>query len=261
MRIDFYPIKQMMPGEGLMALGATGPVGIGLAAAQTAVGLVQAISNDAKGDRARRRLRAFKTPEAIFKMLQAVENRAASGYDPGTLNYITGQVDRSFADTLNTAERLGGDPNDLSRILDQRIQSTFKIGAENQLRNMENFTRYLGALDTVAANDAAEQKSQQDLLKDEIQAASAGEQAGFQNIIGGANTALSTISSLNTANLYKDNSTTYTNPLTRDNTLAETVTLPRPGLNQNINSRRTPDVPGMSVEQILDLLNKIKIGQ
>lgn len=266
MRTNFYPIRQFQTGAegaGLMALGATGPVGLGLGAAQTALGIVQAISNNAKGNRLMRRRRAYQTPEEIFKILNAVENRATSGYDPGTLSYITGQVDRSFSDTLNAATQLGADPNDLSRLLDQKIQATFKIGAENQLRNMENFNKYLGALETVAANDAAEQKSQQDLIKDELQAASAGEQAGFQNILGGANTALSTISSLNTANLYKDNATTFTNPLTRNNTPASTVSVNYPSSYNlpGIGNRSAPDInTGLTTEQILDLLNKIKIG-
>ena len=211
MKINFYPIRQFDAASA--ALGAAGPVGLGLAAAQTALGLVQAISGGAKAKRLLKQRRAYQTPEEIFKILQASQSRAAGGYDPGTLSYITGQADRGFSSSLNAATQLGADPNQLSALLDQRIQSTFRIGAENQLRNMENFNKYISSLNLVAENDAAEQKSQQDLIKDQLQATSMQQQSGLQNIFGGANTALSTVSSMETANLYRDRTKAITTPL------------------------------------------------
>jgi hypothetical protein len=219
MKTNFYPLRYFQSGAagaagGLgaagtpagaagAAIGATGPVGIGLAAAQTALGIVQAISGGQKTKRLLARRRAYQTPEEIFKLLNAVESRADEGYDPATLSYITGQADRAFSSSVEAATRLGGDPNLLSQLLDQRIQATFRIGAENQLLNMKNFEKYINALELLSANKAAEQKSQQDLIKDQLQAASAQQQAGLQNIGFGANTALSTLSSMETQNLYR----------------------------------------------------------
>lgn len=179
------------------------PVGLGVAAAQGVLGLVQSLTADAKIKKLLAQRKAYQTPEEIFKILQASENRAASGYDAQTLNYLTGQTDRALGAATNAATLLGADPNDLSAIFDQKIQSIMKIGAENHLENMKNFSNYISALGLVADNRAAEQKSQQDLLKDQLQAASLNKAVGGQNIAGGINTALSTLSSAATMDLYK----------------------------------------------------------
>ena len=201
MRINFYPIRQFDAGAGMAALGAAGPVGLGLAAAQTVLGAVQAIDGGAKAKRFMKQRRAFKTPEEVFKILQATQS-IQGGFDSTTLGYLTSTADNATSATLNAAKLLGADPNALSNILDQRIQAGFRIGAENQLENMKNFGKLIGAYGLVADNKAAEQKSQQDIIKDQLQAASAEQQAGLQNIAGGANTALSTFSSAKTASLY-----------------------------------------------------------
>lgn len=206
MRTDFYPIRQFQGGAGA-ALGAAGPIGIGLAAAQTALGLVQSISGDAKMKKLLAQRRGFVTPDEIYDILNATASRASSGYDPGTLNYLTNQVDRGFSSSINAATLLGGDPNDLSAIFDQKIQASMKIGAENQLLNMKNFERFLQAESVLADNKAAEQKSREDILKDKIQAAAINKQAGLQNIGSGLNAGLSVASSYGTANLYKDMAT------------------------------------------------------
>lgn len=202
------------------ALGAAGPIGIGLAAAQTALGLVQSISGDAKMKKLLGRRRAYVTPDEIYDILNATASRAATGYDPQTLDYLTNQTEGAFSSSIDAATRLGGDPNDLSAIFDQKIQATMKIGAENQLLNMKNFERFLQAESLVADNRAAEQKSQQDIIKDQIQAAALNKQAGLQNIGSGLNAGLSVASSYGTANLYSDmakgNQPQYTSNATPD---------------------------------------------
>lgn len=218
MKINFYPIRNFETGgAGLMALGAAGPVGLGLAGAQTALGIVQAITGDAKMKKLLAQRKAYVTPDEIFDILNATASRASSGYDPTTLNYLTNQTDRAFSSSLDAATLLGGDPNDLSALFDQKMQATFKIGAENQLLNMKNFERFLQAESLVADNLAAEAKSREDILKDRIQAAGFNKQSGLQNIGSGLNAALGTVSSLGTANLYRDQTPTdpaYTSTLT-----------------------------------------------
>jgi len=203
MRINFYPIRNF-DAASTAALGAAGPVGIGIAAAQTALGLVQSISGDAKMKKLLAQRKAYVTPDEIYDILQATASRASSGYDPTTLNYLTDQTDRAFSSALNSAELLGGDPNDLSALFDQKIQASMKIGADNQLLNMKNFERFLMAESVVADNKAAEAKSREDILKDKLQAAGLNKQAGLQNIGSGVNAGLSVASAYGTANLYKD---------------------------------------------------------
>lgn len=213
MRTTFYPIRQFQL-EGLLAAGsAATPVGLGIAGAQTALGIVQAISGGKRAKRLLAQRKAYQTPEEIFKILNATESNASSGYGPETLSYLTGQVERALGGSLKTAERLGGDPNILSALLDRSIQSSFKIGAENQIENMKKFQNYISSLNLVAENNAAEQKSQQDLIKDQLQAAGASQQAGLQNIGSGLNTALATASAIDTSKLYTQSQKTVTNPV------------------------------------------------
>lgn len=174
-----------------------------LAAGQTVLGAVQTLSGKSKINKLLAKRKPYQTPDEIFQILEATQSNAQQGFDPTTLAYLTNQTDRSFASGLGTATRLGADPNALSQLFDQKIQATMKIGAENSRLNMENFNRYLGALDAVAANRAAEQKSEQDLIKDELQAAGAQVQSGTGNLSGGINTGIAAYGANQTANLYK----------------------------------------------------------
>lgn len=183
------------------------PASLILGAAQTGLGIIQDINAQKDIKNLKKQRKAYQTPEEIFKVLQATENRAQQGFDAQTLDYLTNQTDRAFDSVLGTATRLGADPNDLSAAFDQKMQGIMKIGAQNQALNMETFNRYLGAMDTVAANKAAEQKSQQDLIRDDLQAASGNKAAGLQNIAGGINTYIAGQASADMKQLFKDNKT------------------------------------------------------
>lgn len=193
-----------------------------LTAGQGILGAIQADKGDERTKALLRKRKAFQTPEEIFDILQATESRASTGYDPATLSYLTGETDRAFNSSLETARLLGADPNTLGAAFDQKVTSIMKIGAENHALNLENFNRYLGAKELVAANDAAEQKSKQDLLKDDIQAAVADKQAGVQNVGNAINSTIGLISAGKTEELYKDRTQamkeagllTGTNPVT-----------------------------------------------
>lgn len=183
------------------AAATVNPLGLALAGGQAALGVIQTISANAKINRLLGQRRAYQTPEEIYKILQATQ-QAMGGYDSTTLNFLTNQTDRAFDQATGAAVRLGGNPNDLSALFDRKIQSVMKIGADNHAINMEQFGKYLSALDTVAANKAAEQKSQQDIIKDKIQAASADKAAGIQNIGSAANAFIGLDASAKTSNLY-----------------------------------------------------------
>lgn len=177
--------------------------GIG-AVLQGGLGAIQAIGGNKDARELRKKRKAYQTPEEIYKMLQLAQSRASTGFDPFTLNYLTNQTDRAFDSTLDTARLLGADPNALGAAFDAKVNSIIKIGAENHALNMENISRLYSAYDIVAANKAAEQKSQQDMLKDDIQSATAEKAAGIQNIGNAFNTFLGAVSSAEMMNLYKD---------------------------------------------------------
>lgn len=178
-----------------------------LAAAQGVVGVVQAVSGSNKIKKLRQRLEPYRTPEEVYDVLKATKNASQFGYDSTTLNYLTGQTEKTFAQSIGSAERLGADPNTLSLLFNQKMDNIVKIGADNHALNMQNFSNYLAALGTVAENKAAEQKSEQDLLKDEIQSAATDKQAGFQNIFGAINAGIAISNANKMEDLFKDGRT------------------------------------------------------
>lgn len=186
------------------AATSSSPAGMALAAGQSALGLIQTINASNKLKKLSARRTSYKTPEEYYQLLQATQSLAQQGFDPVTLNYLTNQTDRAFSSSIDAATRLGADPNQLSAIFDQKMQGIMKIGAENHQLNMENFSRYLGAKDVIGQNKVAEFNSQQDILKDQMQALGVEKQAGIQNIGSGANAFISMDASNRTSRLYTD---------------------------------------------------------
>lgn len=165
--------------------------------ATAALGLVQAgVGFIGKGKRTREmnaliaQRKAFQTPDEILKIEQGTQQRTANGLGAETLDYLTNQNDRAFSSAIGSANLLGGDPNSSASIFDQNFNNIMKIGSENHAANLANFTQYLGALNTVAENKAAEQVSKDNLLKDQIQAKAAAAADANKNIQNGLNTAV-----------------------------------------------------------------------
>lgn len=236
----------------------------GLAAAQGALGLVQSISGQNKMNKYQSQLQPYQTPEEIYKIVEAATSRASGGLSPDTLAYMTGQVDRGFGSAINAATMLGADPNDLSRLLDQKIDATFKIGAENQMENMRNFDRYLSANQLLADNLAAEQKSKQDLVKDQLQAAQYNKASGLQNLGEAAKLGLGALANKGISDLYRLPQTTVDIPSIPK--VGGSVSSVGGGLDSStpvgtISSRSTPNtnVPApLTTEQLNYLLSQIK---
>ena len=179
------------------------PLTMALGGLQAGMGIIQSIGANSRMKRLRGQRKAYETPEEYLDILQATQMMAQQGFDASTLSYLTNQGDRAFSSAVGAATRLGANPNDLSNILDLKLQNSFKIGAENHRLNMENFSKYLSAVDVIGQNKAAEWKSQQDFIKDDMQAAAAEKAAGVQNIAGGINAGISSYASQQTSQLYK----------------------------------------------------------
>lgn len=193
----------------------------GLGLAQGIYGAIKGIGADQKLNDLLAKRKSFVTPDEIYKILNATEMNAQG--DSQTRDYQTGQIDRGFGQALGTATLLGADPNDLSSLFDQKMQGILSVGQQFHASNMEAFGKYLGALNTVADNKAAEWQSQQDILKDQIQAASGEKGDAFKNISGGLNTILSGLSADEQRKLYtqflaSQNKSLVTNNFTIPNT-------------------------------------------
>ena len=181
------------------------------AAVTAGLGVIQAVGGKIQHDKAVKEINAlvasrkpFKTPDEVYKSLNATENRVGQGLGASTLAYLTGETDSAFSGAIGSNNLLGGDANSASALFSQKMSGIMKIGAENHLANLSNFTRYLGALDTLGKNKEAEQVSADNLIKDGLQAASAKGGQGTLALQGGINTALAGLSAYQQSQLYQD---------------------------------------------------------
>lgn len=182
-----------------------------VAAAVTVGGIVygEVKASNAKKDEkaALAKVQPYKTPKEVYDVLNATQYNSQAGFAPTTLNYLTNQTDNVFAGSLGVAERLGADPNALSSIFTQKVNGIMDISAQNHSLQMQNFSAYLNALNAVGGNDAAEQKSQQDLLKNELQRIANEKALATQQISSSINTGISAYSNYEMSKLYKDKDT------------------------------------------------------
>lgn len=171
---------------------------------QTGFGIYQTLHGAAQGKKLLGQRTAYKTPQAITDILNATQANAGEGFDAQTLESINSQREQSFSAVLGSSERNGGDPNLYSALFHQNVNSIIETGIENHKLNMENFSKYIGALSTVADNKAAEWKSQQDLLKDKQQQAAKDKADGVQNVGNAVNSFIGTQSAEKIAKIYAD---------------------------------------------------------
>lgn len=171
---------------------------------QGAIGIGQTSKANRRLNKLFKQRRAFETPAEIFEILQMTQNNAQTGFGAETLDYLTDQADRGLSSSLGAATRIGADPNQLSGILDGYFQDIFKIGSQNELERMKKFDALINATQLVAANSEAEWASQENILKDQMQAASGTLAAGQQNLQSGINLGVNALTTLAAKGLYDD---------------------------------------------------------
>lgn len=174
----------------------------GLGILQTGIGIVNSIGAKKRQRRLLSQRTAYKTPSEINEVLQATQQNASIGLDPSTLNFLDNKTNSAFASGLDVIQRIGGDPNAMSAIFDQKVDALGNFAEMDTQTRMKNFSAYLEALNSVAANKTAEWKSEQDIIKDKLQAAGADLNTANQNISGGLNTMAGGIAAEETMNLY-----------------------------------------------------------
>lgn len=174
-----------------------------------AAGLVQTIIEGGKARRANKELDSlfkkrspYKTPKEVFDILNLTTSNASQGFSDETMGYLTGQAGAGLSGALGTASRLGADPNQLSGLLDSYYQDIFKIGNENELVKMRKFDSLTNAMNLVAQNKDAEWQSQENLIKDQMQAVSARLGNAQQGINSGLNFGIQGLTNIASAGLY-----------------------------------------------------------
>jgi len=92
-----------------------------------------------------------------------------------------------LASSVGAATRLGADPNVIASLNDQYMNDIFKIGSENSLAQFNKFNNFLNAKNQLASSKDAEFFWQDNLRKDQSQAASASLQAAQNTFNSGLN--------------------------------------------------------------------------
>mgnify|MGYP001096089888 CR=1 FL=1 len=146
----------------------------------------------------------YQTPIELYKQSNAYENMAQSGFAPEELTYLTTQSNQALQNSLYTSEVLGGDPNDLSFLYNQHMNDIMRIEGADHAQRMENFSKYINSLGTIADSKTAEWVSKDNILKDQLQAAQAGRTEAAKSEQSGINAALAGLSAVYSDSLYKD---------------------------------------------------------
>lgn len=213
-----------MPGQEALLSAASQGMNQLTGIAQVIGGAISANKGNKQLNKLFAQRKTFKTPSDIFDILNATQSNAGTGFSADTLSYLTNQADRSFATNTGTALRLGADPNTISGLDDQYLQSIMKIGSDNSLLQLQNFDKFLNAKEMVAQNKVAEYTSQEDLLKDKMAAVAGQVNAANQNISSGINLVTATTAAAGSGNLYGNNG------------FATRTTVPNTGISNNNNS-------------------------
>lgn len=179
---------------------AVGAVSIGVGVVKGAKAKKEAKALNAKRE-------AYQTPDEVVDVLNATQANAQSGYDAATLQYLTDQSDQTFSSSLGIAERLGSDPNILSNIFAQNVDNLKGIAANNHQLQLQKFNAYLSALTSVGSNKAAEQKSQQELLRDQLQQVGVDKQVASGQVSQGINSLIAGAANYGMGQLYNPDGT------------------------------------------------------
>lgn len=198
MRLDFTYNKQLS-----WVAAGVGLVSVGVGAYQGIKGASDAKKAQKESNRLFSERKPYKTPTEVLDIFNQAQYNAQTGFDPTTMDYLTSQTQNSLNSTLSTAKQLGGDPNNFSSLLDQSFQQIFKIGSENNLLKMKKFDSLLNATQLLIGNKDAEFASQDNLLKDQLQAAAQRTQVGRANEQSGINLAINGVSAFASSELFK----------------------------------------------------------
>lgn len=178
-------------------------VGVGTGLVQTGIGVAQSIKSN-KQAKAAGEPQPFKTSDEAYDILHLSESYAQQGYDALTLRRLESGINRGASNSVNAVERLGGSANQVGEIYDRELESMFKLAGDDKQMQFEHINQYLNSLAMIDANKSAEWQSRENIRKDKLQQAAQNKADGFQNILGGINTASSSFAMKAQRDLYTE---------------------------------------------------------
>ena len=157
--------------------------GIGLI--QGGIGIAQGISDNNRLNRLLKQREAYKTPELTNQQFQIAQNQAESGYGADTLNYIKSQTDNALTNSLDTATKLGANPNDISSIFSRNVDAIMKTASDSELAKVTKFDKLYTSIANVAAGQDAEFADRRAKNDDQMAAAGMKVKAGNDTLKSG----------------------------------------------------------------------------
>lgn len=179
-------------------------IAAGLGGVQAIAGGIQAISGNRRLKRLMNQREVYRTQDEVFDAFNLATNQAQTGYDAGTMKYLTSQNDRALSGSLGALTRLGGDPNDVASIFDASMQNIMRIGAEDQALRMQKLNKVFEGLQGIAQGKDAEYTSRETLLKDKMAMEAQKVEAGMKNLQSGLQLGLNALANKEAEELYKE---------------------------------------------------------
>lgn len=228
------------------------PITLAASGVGVLIGTAQSLINSGRAKRANRDLKrlfsqrkAFQTPQEVFDILNLTQFNASQGFSDETMSFLTNQSGAGLSAGLDAATTLGADPNQLSGMIDQYFSNLFRIGAESEQVKMKRANEFISAMQLVAGNKEAEWASRENIIKDQMAAATQRLTAAQTGIQSGMNLALNSAALGVGSTLYRDNTPPAVPPAGVD-TSPYTATNPGTPRQIDVSTGERPQVPNRS---------------
>lgn len=202
-----------------LAVGVQGAVGI----VQAGIGIAQSINGNKRLKRLLQQREDYKSPDEVQQQYQIAQNEAQTGYGAATMSYFTNQTNSALTNSLNTASKLGADPNSISSIFSKNVDAIIKTSGDSEMTRMMKFDKLYASIATVIQGKDAEfadRRAKWDdsvaREKDKMEAATKNIQSGVNGINGAI--ANNQISQIGVDNTKKSTDTVKTLPASAQST-------------------------------------------
>lgn len=180
-----------------LAVAAQGAVGV----IQAGVGIAQSINGNKRLQRILQQREEFKSAQEVQDQYQLAQNEAQTGYGAATMSYFTNKTNSALTNSLNTASKLGADPNSISSIFSKNVDAIIKTSSDSEMTRMMKFDKlYASIAKVIEGKDAefADRRAKQDDL---AAAAAMKVKAGNDNLKSGINGIMGAVANNETSNL------------------------------------------------------------
>ena len=175
-------LDSISPAAGLQA---------GVGVIQAGIGIAQSINGNKRLNRLLQQREDYKSPDEVQQQYQLAQNEAQTGYGAATMSYFTNQTNSALTNSLNTASKLGADPNSISSIFSKNVDAIIKTSSDSEMTRMMKFDKlYASIAKVIEGKDAefADRRAKQDDLaaaaRDKVKAGNENFKSGINGVMG-----------------------------------------------------------------------------